>query len=604
MSQDAPACLEEIPLKSPAARLRPPSEKTQIIETDVLVVGGGVAGCLAVLGAAEAGAKVTVCEKGGIIERSGSVAAGVDHFFSILEEGPEWDTPEYLLRHVPRLTDGIADMGTTARLLHGLKPMVHYLENLGVDFTDPETGRKYYRHRSFGMPGEYTINFDGRDFKHLIGRAARNTGALVLERVMVPEILVEDGRVRGAAAFHIRHGTFYFILARAVVMATGETNRMSRNASGLPFDSWHTPYNTGDGQAMSLRRGARLANMEFYDCTLCPKGYSTQGTNAFVGGGGHLINRQGERFMFRYHPDGERARRGDLVHGIVSEIMAGRGPIYCDCTHLPPEEIHRLKETLGVDRPAMPAFFEQKGIDIGKAPFEVTVSELSSRHGGTFFRSSGILIDPGTGTNVEGLFAAGDCSTMSAGISGAAVLGKVAGEEAARHALAARKPRALPEEEIAALRGAILSPLQNPGGYTYSRFEDEVRSVVTDYVGFYRDEPHMREGLRRLRALRAREGEMTARDHHGLMRVHEARNIRAVAEAMAASAIERRETRGGGAHARADYPARDDATGLKMIVVELQGEDLRVSSVPTGLTPEDTRSTVSLGEASAHAHTD
>ena len=590
-------------MKSPAARLRAPAEETQIVETDVLVVGGGVAGCLAVLGAAEAGArKITVCEKGGIIERSGSVAAGVDHFFSILEEGPEWDTPEHLLRHVPRLTEGIADLPTTARLLHGLKPMVHYLEKLGVDFTDPETGRKYYRHRSFGMPGEYTINFDGRDFKHLIGRAARNTGALVLERVMVPEILVEDGKVRGAVAFHIRHGTFYFILARAVVMATGEANRMSKNASGLPFDSWHTPYNTGDGQAMSLRRGARLANMEFFDCTLCPKGYSTQGTNAFVGGGGHLKNRLGERFMFKYHPDGERARRGDLVAGIISETLAGRGPIFCDCTHLSPDEIHRLKETLGVDRPAMPAFFEQKGIDIAKTPFEITVSELSSRHGGTFFRSSGILIDPNSGTNVEGLFAAGDCSVMGAGISGAAVMGKVAGEAAAQHAMAARKPRPLTGGETAALRGSILRPLHNPGGFTFSQFEDEVRSVVTDYVGFYRDEPHLLEGLKRLRALRAREAGMSAQDHHGLMRVHEARSIRAVSEAMAASAIERRETRGGGAHMRADYPRQDDATGLNMIIVELDGEDLRVWPKPTGITPADIRSTAPLGEASAHAH--
>ncbi|OGL64608.1 MAG: hypothetical protein A3J27_11260 [Candidatus Tectomicrobia bacterium RIFCSPLOWO2_12_FULL_69_37] len=205
---------------------------------------------------------------------------------------------------------------------------------------------------------------------------------------------------------------------------------------------------------------------------------------------------------------------------------------------------------------------------------------------------------------MEGLFAAGDCSTMSAGISGAAVMGKVAGEEAARHALAARRPRDLSEQEIATLRGAVLRPLQNPGGCTFSQFEDEVRSVVTDYVGFYRDEPHMIEGLRRLKALRAREAEMSAADHHGLMRVHEARSIRAVAETMAASAIERRETRGGGAHTRADYPARDDAAGLKMIIVELQGEDLRVSSVPTGITPEDIRSTAALGEASAHAHSD
>ena len=78
-------------MTAPAARMRAPSQKIQILETDIVIIGGGVAGCLAALGAAEVGAKVVICEKGGIIERSGSVAAGVDHYIAILEEGQAWN---------------------------------------------------------------------------------------------------------------------------------------------------------------------------------------------------------------------------------------------------------------------------------------------------------------------------------------------------------------------------------------------------------------------------------------------------------------------------------------------------------------------------------
>ena len=88
-------------------RPRAPDEGIQTIETDVLIIGGGVAGCLAAIGAAEAGAECVICEKGGIIERSGSIAGGVDHFFAVLEMGEEWDTPGYLLRHIPKITEGV-----------------------------------------------------------------------------------------------------------------------------------------------------------------------------------------------------------------------------------------------------------------------------------------------------------------------------------------------------------------------------------------------------------------------------------------------------------------------------------------------------------------
>jgi len=561
-----------------------PEKTTQIIKTDVVVVGGGVAGCLAVVGAADVGARVVVCEKGGIIERSGSVGAGVDHFIAILEEGPAWDTPAYLLKHVPALTEGVTDLEVAARMIYGLKDMVPRLEAMGVDFHDPDMDDvPYYRHRAFGLPGEYHINFDGKDFKHSIGRAARKTGAKVLDRVMVTEILMENGRPQGVVAFHIRNGIIYFILAKAVILATGDANRLGKNASGFPFDSWHIPYNTGDAHGMGLRAGTRLANMEFTDATVSPKGYSTQGLNAFMGGGAYLVNRLGERFMFNYSPKGEKARRADLVNGVVTEVLEGRGPIYCDCTHLPEKNVRHLQRTLGVDRPALPAYFEQKGVDLAVEPFEVSVSEISSVRAGALFRGSGVYINSDCATNIPGIYAAGDCSTMGAGVSGAAVLGQVAGEEAARYALSHPAPEPLSAETQARVTAGLVRPLSLPNGLSFHQFEDEVRSVVTNYIGYRRDETRLKEAAVRLRGLRKKEGEMSAADYHGLMRINEARNIRAVAESVAVSALERRETRGGAAHVRVDYPEMDDENGRRIIFVEQVDDDLQVSSIPTGL---------------------
>ena len=562
------------------------SEPIQTLETDVVVIGGGVAGCLGVLGATQAGAQVVVVDKGGLLERAGSVAGGTDHFMAVLEEGPEWDTPEYLMKYMPALVAGVADIEAIERLIRGLKPMVQLLETLGVDFHDPENPEiPYYRHRSFGMPGTYTINFDGTNFKHIIGRSARRTGAKVLERTMVADILMDDGCPRGVVAFNIRTGEVYVILARAIVIATGDANRLAKNASGHAFDSWHFPYNAGEGRDMALRSGARLANMEFIDCTVSPKGYSSQGLNAFVGAGAHFINRLGERFMFKYHPAAEAGRRSDIIDGWVTETLEGRGPIYCDCTHLPEDEVQRLANTLGIDRPALPAFFEQKNIDLTKEPFEVCVTEIASVRGGQPFRGSGVHIDKDSSSSTPGIFSGGDCSTTSSGIAGATVMGHIAGQSAAQFASSQSKVRPLSSEEKEQIREKLYRPMQLEDGVTSHEYEDRVRSIVTDYVGLRREESSMQEGLKLLRELRSQENGIKAVDYHGVMRVNEARAIQINAEALAVSAIERKESRGGAAHVRVDYPETDNETGLRIIMVEMVDDELKATSKPTGLDP-------------------
>lgn len=551
------------------------------LDTDLLVVGGGVAGTMAAIPALEAGLKVVICEKGKVLDRCGSIGCGVDHYLTVMDTGPEWDTPAFLLKHVPELTDYIVDMAVATRVIEEMPRIFRKIESFGVDFKDRQTGT-YYRLRSFGLPGTYHINFDGTDFKKCLGERVRKGKATVLMRTMVVQLLVRDNRAYGAIAFNFRSGEWTVIRAQAVVLAAGDVNRISRNASGLAFDSWHFPYNTGDAQAMGYHAGALLANMESVEATLTPKGFSAQGLNAVVSLGAYFVNKAGERFMFRYDKKGENARRAVLADAVINEYLLGNGPVYLDCRHLPAEILDRMAYTLQVDRYTLPAFYEQKGVSFREELVEISVSELSIRRSGVYFRGSGLAVDTNGETSVEGLFAAGDCATVSGGIAGAAVLGHIAGEGVVQRVRGSSG--ALPEPDrrtIDAVRERAAQHLSPRATLPWKQFEDEVRSTVTDYVGVRRNDKGLRLALGTLQALAKREPQLRADDLHGLMRVHESCNIRMNAEMMAAASLARKETRTGSAHWRVDYPNTDEANWRKFVLVERGNSGPAVSTLST-----------------------
>ncbi len=537
------------------------------LDTDVLVVGGGVAGTMAAIPALEAGLKVVICEKGKVLDHCGSIGCGVDHYLTVMDTGPEWDTPAFLIKHVPELTDYIVDMAVASRVIEEMPRIFRRIESFGVDFKDKQLG-SYYRLRSFGLPGTYHINFDGTDFKKCLGERVRKGKATVLMRTMVIQLLVEDNRAYGAIAFNFRSGEWTVIRAKAVVLAAGDVNRISRNASGLAFDSWHFPYNTGDAQAMGYHAGAMLANMESVEATLTPKGFSTQGLNALVSLGAYFVNKSGERFMFRYDKKGENARRAVLADAAINEYLLGNGPVYLDCRHLPPDMLDRMAYTLQVDRYTLPAFYQQKGVNFREELVEISVSELSIRRSGVYFRGSGLAVDTNAETSVENLFAAGDCATVSGGIAGAAVLGHIAGEGVVQRLQGASGTLPLVDRRATeSVRERAARHLSEQASAPWKQFEDDVRRTVTDYVGVRRNDKGLRLALNTLQALTQREPDLKADDLHGLMRVHESCNIRMNAELMAAASLARTETRTGSAHWRVDYPRTDDADWRKFVIV-------------------------------------
>ena len=551
------------------------------LETDLLVIGGGVAGSMAAIPALEAGLSVIVCDKGKLLDNCGSVGCGVDHYLTVMDSGPEWDTPSFLLKHIPELTDGVVDLEVAGRVVHEMPRVFRKIESLGVDFKDERFG-DYYRVRSFGLPGTYHINFDGTGFKRTLGKHVRKNKSTILMRTMALQLLVHDNRVYGAIAFNYRDGTWYAIRAKAVMIATGDVNRVSKNTSGLAFDSWHFPYNTGDAQAMGYRAGAQLANMEFVETTLTPKGFSSQGLNAVVSLEAHFLNAKGERFMFKYDPKGENARRAVLADAVINEYLEGNGPIYLDVRHLDEEVLDHIEATLQIDRWTMPAFYRQKGIDFRKDLIEISISELSIRRSGVYFRGSGLAVDVNGETSIEGLFSGGDCATVSGGISGAAVLGHIAGEAAVTRVR--QTTGALPEidmDEANRLRAEKEAHLTREKGHRWQDIEEEVRQTVTDYVGVRRTRKGLDLAAKTLADLASREPDIKADNLHGLARTEEAKNIRQSAEIMTHASLSRPETRTGSAHWRLDHPDSDE-NWTKMIVVEKGADGPVTSTVETG----------------------
>jgi adenylylsulfate reductase subunit A len=414
---------------------------------------------------------------------------------------------------------------------------------------------------------------------------------------MVVQLLVEDNRAYGAIAFNFRTGEWYAIRAKAVVLAAGDVNRISKNASGLAFDSWHFPYNTGDAQAMGYHAGAVLANMESVEATLTPKGFSCQGLNALVSLGAYFVNRHGERFMFRYDSKGENARRAVIADAAINEYLLGNGPVYLDCRHLPQEMLDRMEYTLQVDRYTLPAFYRQKGVNFREELVEISVSELSIRRSGVYFRGSGLAVDENGETSVEALYAAGDCATVSGGISGAAVLGHIAGEGVVQRARSANG--ALPDIDrraVEAIRAQADSHLGCVDGMTWQQFEDETRQIVTDFVGVRRSEAGLKLALQALDALARREPSLMAADLHGLMRVHEAKNIRMNAGIMATASLARTETRTGSSHRRLDFPQTDEANWRRFVVVQHgeSGPEVRTLSTEQPLAAAFARSAATV----------
>ncbi len=552
--------------------------KIREFSIDVLVLGGGLAGTNAAMGAADMGADVIVVEKGSNIDRSGDIGGGVDHFLAYLNTGPEWDTEDSFLDYVDKVGRGTTHLSYLESLYCAeLQPAIERMAKIGNPLTQPDG--TFYRTASMGQPGPYFINFNGKLLKPKLGAAVRQSGCKVFNRIMTVDLLTKEGRVVGAMGFHNRTGDVFVFNAKTTIIATGNTNRLYENPRLNPFNTWLCPYNTGDGQMMSFNAGAALTNMEYMRMTVLPKGFSAPGFNALVGMGGRFMNSLGDYYMEENHPLGNKAPRYDVVFNTLYEVRNGRGPVYIDCRHLKEEDMAHLKTTLGYDKDTLPDYFEQRGEDLAKEPVEVMVSE-GMQAGPTEVTGSGVKIDGEGAATIDGLFACGDSADHNRCVHGAITGGYKAGKSAAISALNERFADAPSKATISEMADRFLAPLYRETGYPYEQIEGTIRKIMAEHVGPMRTEMGLKSGLKKLERLEPSLDEIKVEDKHDLMRANETRNLMSVGKIMINAALYRTESRNKPYHYRLDYPETNDEEWCGLVVVRKNGDNVNCSFEP------------------------
>lgn len=315
------------------------------------------------------------------------------------------------------------------------------------------------------------------------------------------------------------------------------------------WSTWHSPYNNGTAQAIAFESGAEVTGLEFTRTTLHPYGLGATGSAVFFGFGGHLLNSRGERYMLRHHQLAERAPRDTLVFATQKEIEENRGPCYVDLRHLPKDKIETLIELQTKEFLGYSFYYRQLGIDLTKDLLPIEV--------GSLFAAGGILIDGECKTNVEGLFAAGDCTHARAGLPMALTAGIEAGERAAEYSKtvnSAIDPTDA-EKSFEDQTRKTFGPLNSSHELSSTEFVNRLNKIMNSYVSWHRTESSLVSAVSELDLLESEVSKLSARNLHDLMRVHEARHLLVVAKLVTRGALERRESRGW--HQRDDFPAED-----------------------------------------------
>ena len=523
------------------------------LDCDVLVIGGGTAGTMAALSAAEHGAQVLLLEKAHV-RHSGALAMGMDGVNNAVIPGKA--EPEDYVAEITRANDGIVNQRTVYQTATRGFAMVQRLERYGVKFEKDEHGE--YAVRRVHRSGSYVLPMpEGKDVKKALYRVLRQRSMRekirIENRLMPVRVLTDGGHAVGAAALHTRTGEFVAVGAKAVVLATGACGRLGLPASGYLYGTYENPTNAGDGYAMAYHAGAELSGIECFQVNPLIKDYNGPAC-AYVANpfGGYQVNSHGERFVDSDYWSGQ------MMAEVKSEIDSARGPIYLKVSHLSDETLTALENILHTtERPTRSTFHANRGHDYRTHDVEMHISEIGLCSGHS---ASGVWVDEHARTTVPGLYAAGDLACVPHNyMIGAFVFGDLAGTHAASTLVEVPAPKQLPEDQLRAAHELIYRPLLHPDGPPQPQVEYKLRRFVNDYVAPPKTAAKLSIAVRTFDRMRGEIADMGARTPHELMRTVEVSFIRDCAEMAARSSLTRTESRWGLYHDRADLPGRDDS---------------------------------------------
>jgi adenylylsulfate reductase, subunit A len=534
---------------------------TEVIETDLLIVGGGNAGCFSAIEAKKINPKlrVAVMEKAHI-SRSGATAAGMDAINTYI---PPDKTPEDLVRW-SRSQVGGGPIREDLALSNAreLNESVEDLESWGLPVLRDEDGQAQYRGK-----GDFPTR--GEQLKPIMAEKAIESGADIYNRVVATSLLMDGDRCVGATGFGVRDGKFYVIRAKATIVSTGGAcglyKSYTSDATSSHHQTWMNPFNVGSGYAVGIRQGAEMTSMEQRWVATRTKDHCGPVDTISVGYKSSIINAKGERILEkRYaHLGGDKAPRYIRANAPMEEWLAGRGPTYADTTDLTPEQAKELKTDYLNERPSFVLFLASRGQDVTKEPIEIYGSDpyLVGGH-----CQSGYWVDIDRMTTVPGLFSAGESAggTPNKFVGGCATEGKLAARGAIKYMSSVSLPD-LDREQVTKEKERVFAPLlRGPefDGVTPLEMEERMQRLMDEYAGgisqFYRtNEERLDYALKHLKMLDSQTQYLYAKDLHDLMAAHEVMDRLVVAEVLVHHLKFRKETRWPGWQTRSDYPEID-----------------------------------------------
>ena len=522
----------------------------RVVENDVLIVGGGIAGCCAAAKAAEHGLNVTLAEKAKT-DRSGSAAGGIDHYMGAFPRGmtpQDWlDTLEKLGRSVLSQKLLYSDPNYVYRIYANGHWAIEELEKLGIPMKWDDDG---LRSISFMMGGPF-IRVRWQNVKPQLAVAVRKRGANVLERVMIIDLLTSNGDIVGATAINTRTSEFIVVKAKATVIATAACSRVYNPETPIPWKykfnyHWCPSSVSGDGWAMAYRAGAELSSME-----QAGRGYRMRDDKVLSWG-----NTGNEGLTaYRYTWDGELQARGRSQTSDQNELARqGRDdPMYFTLENLPEDYQKRIEVAFVDERMVSFKIAEDRGFNPKTHWYELMDNRPNQLH-----IPPGIWADGDFKASSKGLYAIGDCLAGGHGCSTCTTSGLLVGDSIHTFVNDAAEP-VVDEAQVESQKQTALAPLEVKDGTEPMELEVAIRYICDRYVGVSKAEGRLREGLRRLRTLRREflPRLMTKGNPHYLMRALEVRNLMDVAELHIQASLDRTETRG--EHIRLDYPETNPA---------------------------------------------
>lgn len=529
-------------------------ENKKILHTDILIIGGGTAGCYAALTIREqSNYSIVIAEKANI-KRSGCLAAGVNAINAYIVDGRK---PEDYVEYAKKDADGIVREDLLMTMSEGLNRVTHKMENLGLVILKDENGNYVAR-------GNRNIKINGENMKPLLAKAVEELeDVTILNRINITDYIVEENEIKGAFGFSIEEGTAYEIRAKKVLCATGGAAGLYRpnNPGFSRHKMWYPPFNTGAGYAMGIRAGAEMTTFEMRFIALrCKDTIAPTGTIA-QGVGAKQVNAKGEVYEDKYG-----LTTSERVYGTVMENLEGRGPCYLRTEGITQEQDESLKKAYLNMAPSQTLKWLESGKNPSEQNVEIEGTEPYIVGGHT---ASGYWVDTDRETTIHGLFAAGDVAggCPQKYVTGAMVEGEIAAKKIVSQLNEERDKEKASDEstEKKALDAKITEYnryLSNEGGmYETEALEEAMQKVMDEYAGgisthYQFNEKQLALAKEKIEKIEKLAENVNAGDMHELMFVYELKERLTVCKSVIAHLFARKETRWHSFDENLDYPKK------------------------------------------------